>query len=57
LEPTAGLFEKPYDAKNLLIGSAERWDALLVPKGSRGKLALGSDAYARAEDDRKAATA
>jgi len=47
-----GLFEKPYDTTNLLIGPAERYDALLIPAGAVGtELVVKSDAYARAEDD------
>lgn len=47
-----GFFEKPYDVDHLLIGPAERYDALLIPRGAPGaELALTSDAYPRAEDD------
>jgi FtsP/CotA-like multicopper oxidase with cupredoxin domain len=46
------LFEKPYDIDHLLIGPAERYDALLIPKGAPGAvLTLTSDAYQRADDD------
>jgi len=46
------LFEKPYDSPNLVIGPAERWDALLIPNGAPGsELALQSDAFPRSEDD------
>lgn len=51
------LFEKPYDIDHLLIGPAERYDALLIPKGDPGAvLNLQSDEYARAEDDPQPAT-
>ena len=46
------LFEKPYDLDHLVIGPAERYDALLIPTGAPGSdLPLTSDAYPRTEDD------
>lgn len=51
------LFAKPYDVENLVIGPAERYDALLIPQGASGAdLPLVSDAFARAEDDLQPAT-
>lgn len=51
------LFPTPYDVENLVIGPAERYDALLIPVGESGsELPLLSDAFARAEDDRQPAT-
>ena len=52
------LFERPYDSENLLIGPAERYDALLIPNASlQGQeISLLSDAYQRAEDDPQEAT-
>ena len=51
------LFEKPYDLDHLLIGPAERYDALLIPNGKPGALLnVQSDAYPRAEDDPQPAT-
>ncbi len=51
------LFEKPYDIDHLLIGPAERYDALLIPQGAPSTtLTLTSDAYQRADDDPQPAT-
>ena len=51
------LFEKPFDTDHLLIGPAERYDALLIPKGESGtQLVLQSDSYQRADDDPQPAT-
>lgn len=51
------LFAKPYDVDNLVIGPAERYDALLIAQGAEGSdLPLLSDAFARAEDDLQPAT-
>ena len=45
-------FAKPYDAPNLIVGPAERYDAWVVAKGNVGdRIALHSDAYQRADDD------
>jgi FtsP/CotA-like multicopper oxidase with cupredoxin domain len=47
-----GLFPHPYDVDNLVIGPAERYDALLIPTAPSGSnLTLRSDAFDRAEDD------
>lgn len=52
-----GFFEKPYDVNNLVIGPAERYDALLIATGAVGDaVKLESDAFPRAEDDPQAAT-
>jgi FtsP/CotA-like multicopper oxidase with cupredoxin domain len=51
------LLPKPYDVDHLVIGPAERYDALLIPSGAPGAdLTLVSDAFARAEDDPQPAT-
>jgi FtsP/CotA-like multicopper oxidase with cupredoxin domain len=50
-------FAHPYDTPNLIVGPAERYDAMLIAAGNVGdRITLHSDAYRRADDDPQAAT-